>query len=93
MSDLSRLLDEIRFYEIARQESRRLILCEPHREHQVRAAVDQAGATDILTVRASPACPEGKLLVIDRGAIDAQWNEWAQGMTNKPIRFHGDPNA
>lgn len=93
MSDLSRLLDEIRFYEIARQESRRLILCEPHRVDQIRAAVDQADATDILTVRASPACPDGKLIVIDEGAIDAQWNEWAQRMMKTPIRFHGDPTT
>lgn len=80
MSDeLQRMLDAINFVHIAREESKRAVLCEPHREHQVRAAVDQAGAADILTVRPSPACPEGKLLVIDEGALDAQLREWQQG--------------
>lgn len=81
MSDeLQRMLDAIRFIEIAREESKRTILCEPHREHQVRAAVDQAGAADILTVRASAACPEGQLLVIDEGALEALTREWQQGL-------------
>lgn len=93
MSELERMLTAIRFYEIAREESRRVILCEPEFEHGLRALIDQLGAADVLTVRASPACPQGNLLVIDDGAIDAQWNEWVQGMTKKPIRFHGDPDA
>jgi hypothetical protein len=76
--DMQRMLDLIRFHEIARQEAKRTILCEPHREHQIRAAVDQAGAADILTVRASPACPQGQLLILDTGALDAWWDEWAQ---------------
>jgi hypothetical protein len=80
MSDeLQRMLDAINFVHITREESKRTVLCEPHREHEVRAAVDQAGAADILTVRPSPACPEGKLLVIDEGALGAQLNEWLQG--------------
>ncbi len=85
MSELERMLDLIRFHEIARQEAKRLILCEPHREHAIRAAVDQAGAAGILTVKPSPACPEGKLLVIDEGAIEAGWNEWVQELTKKPL--------
>lgn len=73
MSDeLQRMLDAIEVLHVAREKLKRTILCEPHREHQVRAVVDQAGAADILTVRASAACPEGKLLVIDPTA-------WAQG--------------
>ncbi|MEH0657758.1 hypothetical protein QA860_08425 [Streptomyces stelliscabiei] len=76
--DVQRMLTEIQFFHLARQESKRTILCEPHREHQVRAAVDQADAADILTVRASTACPEGKLLVIDENALDAGLRETAQ---------------
>lgn len=75
---MQQMLEAIRFHEIARQEAKRLILCEPHREHAIRAAVDQAGAADILTVRASVACPPGKLLVIDEGALEAQQREWTQ---------------
>ena len=81
MSDeLQRMLDAIQFVDIAREESKRTILCEPHRKHQVRAAVDQAGAADILIVRESAACPEGKLLVIDEAALEAQIRQWQQGL-------------
>lgn len=76
--DVQRMLDAISFFRIAREESKRTIVCEPRREHQIRAAVDQAGAADILTVRASAACPEGKLIVIDEQALDAGLLEAAQ---------------
>lgn len=78
--DVLNALAVIRFHEIARAEAKRLILCEPHREHQIRAAVDQAGAADVLTVRASPACPKSQLLIIDEGAIEAGQREWIQEM-------------
>ncbi|MEH0586246.1 hypothetical protein QA942_20000 [Streptomyces sp. B21-106] len=77
-NEIQRMLTAIQFWHLARQESKRTILCEPHREHQVRAAIDQAGAADILTVRPSPVCPEGKLLVIDENALDAGLQEAAQ---------------
>lgn len=80
---LQRMLTAICFHEIVREEARRTILCEPHREHAIRAAVDQAGAADILTVKASPACPEGKLLVMDEGAFEAQHREWLQGFAKR----------
>jgi hypothetical protein len=76
--DVQQMLDAINFLHIIREESKRTILCEPHREHQIRAAVDQAGAADILTVRASAACREGKLIVIDENALDAGLQEAAQ---------------
>lgn len=75
---MQRMLDAIRFLDLVREESKRSILCEPHREHQVRAAIDQAGAADLLTVRPSEACPEGKLLVIDENAIEAGLRQAAQ---------------
>lgn len=78
--DPQQTLDAIQSFIIACQESKRTILCEPHREHQVRAAIDQAGAVDIFTVRPSLLCPEGKLLVIDENAIAAQAREWQQGL-------------
>ncbi|MGW5175916.1 hypothetical protein ACWERY_16330 [Streptomyces sp. NPDC004082] len=78
MTAVHRMLTAIQFHRIAREESKRTILCEPHHEHQVRAAVDQAGAADTLTVRPSPACPEGKLLVIDENAIEAGLREAAR---------------
>ncbi|MCX4993824.1 hypothetical protein [Streptomyces longwoodensis] len=77
--DMRRMLEAIRFFNLVREESKRTIFCEPHRLDQVRAVIDQAGAADILTVRSSRSCPEGKLLVIDEGALEAQEREWQQG--------------
>ncbi|MEV6014757.1 hypothetical protein [Streptomyces sp. NPDC051997] len=76
--DMQQMLTAIQFFNLVREESKRVIVCEPHREHQVRAAIDQAGAADILTVRPSAACPEGKLIVIDESALEAGLREAAQ---------------
>jgi hypothetical protein len=86
MSDglFQRMLDEISFYGIAKQEAKRTILCEPDLEHAIRAAVDQLKASDILTVCPSPACPEGQLIVIDEGALEAQHQEWLQSLGRRP---------
>ncbi|BBB01061.1 hypothetical protein RVR_8301 [Actinacidiphila reveromycinica] len=88
------MVTEIRFLEIAREESKRTVYCEPHREHQIRAAVDQAGVADIITVRASPACPAGELLIVDEGALKAAGEvakrELLQGLQRQPWRFGGE---
>lgn len=84
-ADLQRLLDIIRFDAIVREESKRVIYCEPHRHAQIQAAVDGARANRWLTVRASRFCPEGKLLVVDEQTIEAGMNEAIQ----RPIRFFG----
>jgi len=75
---MQRMLDAIQFFHLTREESKRTILCEPHREHQVRAAIDQAGAAGMLTVRPSGACPTDKLIVIDENALEAGLREAAQ---------------
>lgn len=83
--DLLRLLDAIAFQRIVDAESKRTLIVEPHRHAQIQAAVDGAGANRWLTVLASPACPAGKILVIDEQAMDAAMNE----MASRPIRFFG----
>lgn len=75
---LDEMLTAIRFLDLVREESKRTILCEPHREHQLRAAVDQEGAAEILTIRPSKVCPVGKLIVIDENALEAGMREVAQ---------------
>ena len=55
----------------------RTILCEPHRVDEIQAAIDERGYTH-LTLRASPYCPAGKLLVIDHSAMEASWRQTVQ---------------
>lgn len=83
------LAAELGFLDIVREESKRTIYCELHRVHQIRAAVDQAGASGILTVRANSACPPGQLLIIDENAMAAAQEEFIQGLGRKPWRFGG----
>lgn len=59
-------------------DAKRTVLCEPHRLDEIRVAVEQRGFTDVITVRASPFCPEGRLLVIDDSAIEASWRQSVQ---------------
>lgn len=68
-------LDEIAFWNIVLKEAGRTIICEPHLEAQVKAIVDASALAGFLTVHASAACPEGKILVIDEQAIQASINE------------------
>lgn len=84
MSDLMQeIRDAIRRDLAARERARRTVICEPHREQEVRAAVDQLAAADIFTVRASVACPEGRLLLIDEAAIDARLTRACGGVESR----------
>lgn len=86
-----RMLDAIQFYEIARQEAKRTILCEPHLEHAIRAAIDQLDGASVFTVQASPACPPGKLIILDPQALAAAEREFIQGLSRQPL-FPRDAN-
>jgi hypothetical protein len=85
-------LTEIRFLMQAHADSQRTLLCEPDREHAVRAAVDQAGAAGTFTVRASPACPPGRILVLDEQAMEASWRQAIQRASHG-IRVSGRGNG
>ncbi|MYR75150.1 MULTISPECIES: hypothetical protein [unclassified Streptomyces] len=65
------LEEEIKFYAQAIGDARRTLVCEPHREGQVRDAVASQGLDAVLTVMTSPACPAGRLLVLDTPALQA----------------------
>jgi hypothetical protein len=88
MSELwDRLVADLRFLDIAREESKRTIYCEPHRVDQIRAVVDQHGGAGIFTVRANPICDPGQLIIVDDGAIEAAEQEFLQGLVRVPWRF------
>jgi hypothetical protein len=72
------ILDEIRFHMQVATDARRTLICEPDRLASVEAAVDQLGAGDIFTVKPSPVCPVGKLLVLDEQALEASWQQTIQ---------------
>lgn len=77
--------EEARFFAQIIGDAKRTVLCEPHRVEEIRKAVDRMGMGGILTVKSSPVCPEGKLLVIDEQALEAS----ARQAASRPIRFYG----
>ena len=88
-------LDEICFLMQVHADAQRTLICEPDRVHAVRAAVDQAGAASIFTVKASPVCPPGKILVLDEQALEASWRQTVQSFA-RGIRVSGrgiDPSG
>lgn len=78
--------EEIRFWAQIVGDQQRTIICEPHRIDEIRGAVEQRGYDSFLTVRASPACPEGKLLILDENAMEASQRQLFQRAA-KDIRF------
>jgi len=82
-------LDEIRFLLQTHVDAQRTLICEPDRVHAVRAAVDQLGAAAIFTVKDSPVCPPGEILVLDEQAFEASWRQTVQRMAHEGIRLHG----
>lgn len=81
------LYEEIKFFAQAIGDAQRTLICEPHREEQVRAAVSSHGLDAVLTVEASPACPSGRLLVLDTPALQAAMSQDFQRAA-RSIRLH-----
>jgi hypothetical protein len=84
-------LDEIRFLMQTHADAQRTLFCEPDRVHAVRAAVDQLGAADTFTVKASLVCPPGRILVMDEQALEASWRQTIQ-RAGQSIRLRGQGN-
>jgi hypothetical protein len=84
-------LDEIRFLMQTHADAQRTLICEPDRVHAVRAAVDQAGAASIFTVKGSRVCPPGRMVVLDEQALEAAWRQTVQSFA-RGIRVSGQGN-
>lgn len=82
------VLDEIRFHMQLAADSRRTLVCEPDRLASVQAAVDQLDAGDVFTVKASPVCPPGRILVLDEQALEASWRQTIQ-RAGHDLRVYG----
>lgn len=67
--------EEMRFVAQVAADAERTLLCEPFRVTAVQAAVEALGLTATFTVRSSPVCPPGKILVLDHWAMEASWRQ------------------
>ena len=68
-------------------DAKRTLICEPERAEEVRAAVARMGRSHLYTVSASPACPAGKILILDDQALQASMNQTFLRAA-KNIRLH-----
>jgi hypothetical protein len=78
MSEAPDVYRELVFWEQIKGDAKRVILCEPDRVDEIRAAVEERRCEAILTVRGSEHCPPGQLIVIDQGALEAVSRQAAQ---------------
>ena len=50
--------------------ARRIVVCEEAKKSEITALVRRHGMDHLWEVRPSPVCPEGKIIMIDRPAIE-----------------------
>lgn len=71
LAEIQRVATAIAFAAIAREESKRTLLCSSADVDRVRWYVDQSGSGDVFTVVESPHVPVGQMYVMDQQAIEA----------------------
>ncbi|MFF9003652.1 hypothetical protein ACF1GW_38805 [Streptomyces achromogenes] len=64
-------LIDIRFWEQILGDGKREVYCQSAIVEAVQTAVGDAGVAHFVTVRTTPACPDGYVLIVDPSAFDA----------------------
>lgn len=77
------VLTEVQFWAQVMTDAKRTVLCSPDLESRLKGYVDARGMGGLITVVASPGCPDGQLFVVDEQAMRASRNE----QLAKPIRL------
>ncbi|MZF56935.1 hypothetical protein GTX53_24405 [Streptomyces sp. SID5594] len=67
-------------------DAKRTLLCEPDTVDKVHALVEAMGAAGTFEVKASAACPPGKILVLDEQALTAAQNQALQQIARGALR-------
>jgi len=84
MSEMfERMATEIKFAEIVRNESKRILIVLPKDLDRARWLIEQQGAERNITVEASPWIPADTWMLVDKQAIDAALSESLQRMTRQ----------
>lgn len=65
------ILDDARFWAQVMTDQERTIVCPPEYESRLKVMIETRGLSGLLTVLPSRVCPDDKLIVIDRHALDA----------------------
>jgi hypothetical protein len=78
VTDIERMLTDIRFHAQIHGDARRTVLCQSSAEEAIREAVDKAGLAHLVKVVATPSCPDGKMLLLGGQAMEASFNAAVQ---------------
>lgn len=73
--------DELRCTTQVMTDAKRTLICEPDTADEVRALVKARGAAGTFEVKASAACPPGRILVLDEQALTAAENQTLQQLS------------
>jgi len=84
IATLDRILVDIEFARIWREESKRTIICRPEHATELRWRIDQAGLDDVLKIVEQSFVPEGTIWIIDEQAIEAGTR---QALAKPPVLF------
>jgi hypothetical protein len=68
-------LTEVRFWAQIIGDAKRTVFCAPDLESRIKGWVDARGMGGIITVIASPGCPEGRIFIADTPAMQATMNQ------------------
>ena len=75
---MSEPLTELRFWQQVIGDARRTVLCPPEMESRCKGYVDARGLGGVITVKASPVCPDDRLYVMDEQALMRGWSHDGQ---------------
>ena len=72
---MSEMLTEVRFWAQVTGDARRTIVCSPDLESRVMGWLAARGLRNFHTVLASRLCPDDRVYIVDRQAIEADLNQ------------------
>jgi hypothetical protein len=72
------MLDDVRFWSQVVEDARRVILCAPKHEAQIKAWLASRGYW-LYEVRSTPIVPGDRVYIIDEQGLEAQLRQWQAG--------------
>lgn len=66
-------------------------IVEPDQVDRITAAADTAGVADLVTIVGSPVCPAGQIMLIDIGAMEAEFRASMQRQYSTLFRWPVTP--
>lgn len=72
------ILDNVKFWAQAIEESKRTLVCSPENESRVKSYVDARGLSGLYEVLVTPNVPDDLIVVMDQNAIEASTRQRTQ---------------